>query len=142
MKAEELMIGDLVCNYIDDAQKVVELLVFVAKLSKTSFCPYDELKPIPITPEVLEKNGFKEKNIFAETLGYEIFGDEENSCGLSGWYDGSWEFDMFTPWTETADDGSPEDWGFGTETRITRIKYVHELQHCLKLCGIDKTIEL
>lgn len=146
MKAEELMIGDWVIVYekampvkarVDGVYGNNAFVLGHPRIVENGF-----VDPIPLTPAILEKNGFREKNIFAETMGFEIFGDENNGCGISFWYDGDWAFETFTPWTETAPDGSPEDWGFRTETRISRIKYVHQMQHALRLCGIEKEIML
>ena len=132
MKANELMIGDWV-YYGDKPVQVLQL---------SDGKDYPHIKPIPLTAEILEKNGFGKKNIFAKTMGFEIFGDENNSCGISEWYDGDWAFETFTSWTETAPDGSPDDWGFKTESRFTKMKYVHQLQHALRQCGIDKEITI
>lgn len=72
------------------------------------------LKPIPLTIEVLEKNGFTD-NYKEDDLCY------AQSCGdiigihISG------------------KNGIMEEMYF---------KYVHELQHALKLCGIEKEITL
>lgn len=152
MKAEELMVGDWVyCTYpsinkylrvaeiktvADDELKVVLFdnvrLVFSVKY----------IKSIPITPEILEKNGFAEKNVFADSLGFEIFGNKSLSCGLSYVENEGFLFETYKPWTKTADDGSPEDWAYISQDKIRGIQYVHELQHALRLCGIEKEIEL
>lgn len=72
-----------------------------------------ELFPIPITPEILEKNGFN----LSQSKG-------EWSPSIVGFsFDNCW---------------------VGDELKWHRIhiKYVHELQHALRLCGIEKEIEL
>ena len=79
------------------------------------------IQPIPLTPEILEKNGFTThishcgvKWLWIEKQKFELAIDEENGNKITtalGLID-------------------------------IEIKYVHELQHALKLCGIDKTIEL
>lgn len=75
----------------------------------------NEIEPIPLTAEILEKNGFSDK--YAEDdLSYatDYCGDVigVHICGKGGIMD-----EMY-------------------------FNYVHELQHALKLCRIDKTIEL
>jgi hypothetical protein len=73
--------------------------------------------PIPLTPEILEKNGWEER-----PTGYVFYTDGkryENSL----WY----IFDSNT---------------FVVNTTEFQIKYVHQLQHALRLCGINKNIEL
>ena len=144
MDAKNLMIGDYVKvdGKVGKVAFIDEFGDIDVSIDETLSLVTKQPNPISITPEILKKNGFTEKNVFAETMGCEIFGDENNGCGLSIWYDGDWAFETLTPWTETAPDGSPEDWGFKTESRITKIKYVHELQHALRLCGIDLEIKL
>ena len=70
--------------------------------------------PVPLTPEILEKNGFvvESRYYHGNTLQY---------CVL---VDGLWI------------DISGENFFEG------KLEYVHQLQHALRLCGIDKTIEL
>jgi hypothetical protein len=81
------------------------------------------LEPIPLTPEILEKNGFSQDPlnghvfIFHEKSGEVIYYEYGPKYGLT------------------------IDNQFATIQDL-KIKYVHELQHALRLCGIDKTIEL
>lgn len=74
--------------------------------------PYDykKIAPIPLTAEILEKNGFMD----IDTLGVEA------CCGYNIYYK------------------SGEGYGFN-EVDITRpFYYVHELQHALRLCGLNE----
>ena len=114
MKAEELMVGDW-----------VQLTQSPNKISKiendrgfyTVWCggvgtPEDFVEPIPLTPEILEKSGF------VNTLPwwmFEDFGVIFNEDGIRASVTGHLSL---------------------------HIKYVHELQHALRLFGIDKEIEL
>ena len=72
------------------------------------------IEPIPLTPEILEKNGFikESRDCFGESLQY---------CVL---VDGLWI------------DISGENYFEG------KLDYVHQLQHALKNCEIEKEIEL
>ena len=82
-----------------------------------------ECKPIPLTPEILEKNGFELKE--GEIGMYGVTTVPHYLCkGVP--------FEVFC-------DGDPFAIWFKEPVNI---KYVHELQHALRLCGIDKTIEL
>lgn len=76
--------------------------------------------PIPLTQEILEKNGW-EKGGYEEMVNI----TDEYSFALQKGVDGknAWWWELFS---------SP----------IRPINYVHELQHALRLCGIDKAIEL
>jgi len=141
IRANELMVGDWVMLY--DKPRKVEI-IYDSNRVQTDCIEEDceAVEPIPLTPEILEKNGFVEKNYIAETLGYEIFGYEENLCGVSYDDEDDWWFSTFVQYTICDYDGSPEDWGFCEKARIPNIKYVHELQHALRLCGIDIEIKL
>ena len=79
------------------------------------FLFWDEVQPIPLTPEILEKNGFSD-NYAYDNLSYatDFVGDiiGVHIVGKGGVMD-----EMY-------------------------FKYVHELQHALRLCGIEKEIIL
>lgn len=113
MKANELMIGDWVLAYGKKTQ-----IVWVGNIRKLAVRGFpsefyeDEISPIPLTPEILEKNGFK-------------FTD---------------------PWYEFGDFGVIFNKD-GIRISITGklsiyINYVHQLQHALRLYGIEKEVEL
>lgn len=77
---------------------------------------YSEIEPIPLTPEILEKNGFVYNDMpFAQS--WEQF-------GLALYLGG---------------DGYRINCG---QNVAMIIDSVHELQHALRLCGIDKNIEI
>ena len=79
-----------------------------------SFSGSDTCEPIPLTPEILEKNGWKK-----DDRGYSI---KDliflNKNGLGGWSVGIW--DEF----------------------IVTISYVYQLQHLLFGLGLDSNIKL
>lgn len=78
-----------------------------------------DVEPIPLTPEILEKNGFERDR----NDGYAILRLEDNSEF----------FYYFHEYKLTK---------FYKSEIIFRCQcvYAHELQHALKLCGIDKEI--
>jgi len=153
MKANELMIGDWVKVTDDDTDdsfigqvKVIDELenINVQEGEDVAY-PYSIvcLEPIPLTPEILEKNGF----YWGHTA------TEEDFCGAvgCGYPDKGWCFDegageikIIFP-TETdgglirLDDQSADKY---LELVFVKPIMVHELQHCLKLVGIEKTIDL
>ena len=120
MKANELMIGDYVSHFNEGKNCVVTELrgkkVAVSYTDDNGNTKYSELlpemafKPIPLTAEILEKNGFEYYN--------------DAAWVLANWFILVCEFD----WLRYNDK--------------IKIKYVHELQHVLRLCGIEKEIEL
>ncbi len=106
MKAEDLMIGDWVVGGSEEPFKI--------GIIDPDFLHWNEIQPIPLTPEILEKNGFSE-NYREEDLSY------AQSCG---------------------DVIGIHIYGTNGLMEEMYFKYVHELQHALRLCGIEKEIEL
>ena len=167
MKATDLMIGDWVLyrpGWIDDDTKVP---VYESKegIPVRLTCIYDdvaqyddvlpdgtintievadfELFPIPISPEILEKNGFKQIDKGGEV------------CITGEWWWGEEGKRNFTIVTITFYKGLNS--GVRILTKIETdcsyesginmihscdIESVHELQHALKLCGIEKEMVL
>ena len=120
MKATELMIGDWIL-YGDKPVKVLQL----SENSK-----YDWVKPIPLTPEMLEKNGFEMFKYDGWVHYYRIFGNSAIPFVLHSMIGGemlSQEVGIFSTSTDT---------NCGIE-----VNYVHELQHALRLCRLNKLAE-
>lgn len=80
----------------------------------------NEIVPIPLTPEILEKNGFELQRDKSElgTLDTYWLGSELGAFRIHRLNNGDYQFGL------------------------AKIRNVHELQHALRLCGIDKEIEL
>ena len=78
------------------------------------------LFPIPLTPEILEKN-------FSSTTDWYFIGTDK-FCFRIDKYKDKWDLYFGRD-------------GKGTNLRI-KINYVHELQHALRLCNISKEIEI
>lgn len=135
MKANELMIGDWVL-YDREPYQIRRLGIYGENRDGESYpavcvgkpkgiglvIERNEIKPIPLTPEILEKNGFYYENNVGHILehyNYEIIYDV-------------WKHELRI---------------LENREQILKIKAfdemcVHELQHALKLCGINKEIEL
>lgn len=119
MNISEVSIGDLVL--VNERPVYVTLAV----LSVWN----DNIKPIPITKELLEKNGFNKGDIIEledEIYCVELFNihydNEERKFWVCNFFEseyGTWEI-----------------------SHLFQIKHAHELQHALRLCGIDKEIVL
>ena len=101
--AEKGLIGSVHCRPLDDDQ-----------FEGGIWC--EHLEPIPLTPEILEKNGFISGDFYAELLykDWQIMSDCEH---LAARCRDGWNFDI-------------------------PCQFVHELQHALRLCGIEKEIEI
>lgn len=156
MKATELMIGDWVYGCTDPYSPDEEQKKFPVKVIRIdidgdiytmgkspSDDPYDyewwNIEPIPLTPEILEKNGFK----------YDGSGQRSMMLmtphGVSGtrWniYVGLKHktIDVFSAPPVEKSPG----WRKHNKVYLEVCGcYVHELQHALRLCGIDKEIVL
>lgn len=117
MKANELMIGD----WVLDTRTGIPLRVnpFMAEFE------VPEWQPIPLTLEILKKNGI----LHDKCSFYYVIKDDENlECTyyIRQTSQGNWEIGV--------------DIGAYTCPVFVEIKYVHELQHALRLYKIDKEI--
>ena len=133
MKAQELMLGDIV-TFKDCDDEIVPIVVRGIPDDSTVYGEIDhasaldeiaveDLSGIPLTSEILKKNGFVSRG--------------------SGWY---------IPNTPRLDMGILSfgiDDGCGTGFSqmpngdfVFFSKYVHEIQHCLRMVHIDKEIML
>lgn len=117
MKIDEVMLGDVV------SAGGRPIHVTLAVLNNWS----DNIKPIFLTPEILEKNAdFHCDGMFYELYNFSKEDIDGNSISVE-----ICENEGIVYWTIN-----------GNEYGITKLKYVHELQHVLRICGIDKEIEL
>ena len=154
MKAEELMIGDWVLkdmNYLEDDPMYTRLdyqpyqimtgdEIDVA-IETNCIGDADVYQPIPLTAEILEANGFIKDEDSENGSKYHLLvptGHERNSytiqvtlykepiCGVKtlvkcwGWV-------------------PPYNGGLN-DIHLCSANHVHELQHALRLCGIEKEI--
>lgn len=130
MRVEELMIGDYV-QVNDEACKVISISYFDIGISDSKEDFYNEhidsIKPIPLTTKILEKNGFVKFmphnwQIVIDNIMIELREPEHN---MAIWLD----------WAE-------HNTGAYASYMFPGPNCVHELQHALRLCGIDKEIEI
>ena len=127
---EKGLIGSTHCRPLDDNQ-----------FDGGIWCEY--LDPIPLTPEILEKNGFIKDKENELSIYYHILiptGYEKNSYTIqitfykvpiagvnllfkcSGWL-------------------PPDNCGMN-DIHMCNVEYVHQVQHALRLCGIEKEIQI
>ena len=114
MKAEELMVGDWVLDtYTNKPMRIEGINGGNPRFGQ-------DLEPISLTPEILAKNKFIKTRLMGEQRHFSYY----LGPGLSmlAIYDSDFSIRI------------------GEDARI--VKYVHELQHLLRLCKIDKDIEL
>lgn len=150
MKAEELMIEDWVYSLIDrdgktakepqrikgiwadeyNGKKVCSILTD----SSDVWYPIGTFEPIPITPEILKKNGF-------------ILSEKDGSCEVYEYlYDDTFMQIMFYL-KDKIIIVRIEKYNYESEYYMNalhncEIKYIHKLQHAMRLCGINKEIIL
>ena len=129
MNVNELMIGDWV---LVDALEIGAMMP--ARIKQLFECGIiidcgegDEeceiFKPVPLTHEILVKNGLEES--FDGAIEYEYFPEDKN--GL----------------LEITEENGEVWWTINiAEYRIAKLEYVHQLQHAIRLLGIDKEIIL
>lgn len=144
MYVQDLMIGDWVRIIDDDTQAFfdarVEGIDTLENIYATMPCdetayPYsvDCAKPIPLTPEILEKNGFKD--VSNHTLKgcetYELSFGRDNDQKI-----------IYKLGDYFAYESYDDRWYRLFETQICHKWCVHHLQHALRLCGIEKEIVL
>lgn len=136
LQAKDLMIGDWIMfpNSIEKIQEVayVEGKGYCASFaaSATLFpIPIDKLEPIPLTKEILENNGFVGDgyaHLFIDDTTHLQYYYHEHR--LRKYYYGIDEYDNHREVKDI--------------TFQCHCYYVHELQHALKLCGIEKEVQL
>lgn len=89
-----------------------------------------DIEPIPISGEILEQNGWKH------------FGKDNKKLDFHNME--HWLLDKCEAWR--LDDNTILNFRIISNDHHTqyvgKIQYVHELQHVLRLCGIEKDIEL
>ena len=138
MNASELMIGDHVffLGHVHQIRAIehkpednLSTIMFYGK--NKVITTTKEVEPIPLTAEILEKNGWKdwfEHSTIARSVSV-LVEDNTSLCiqEIKG------QDSMFVQISHC---------GAGTFEFRKHLKYVHELQHALRLCGIDKEIVL
>lgn len=122
IKISDLSIGDWV--EIDGAATKVWYLSEDSEINDTT---YDWVKPIPITPEILEKNGFEEGKRY-DGLDVRVFSNGNISVSIP----------QYAKWNRVR---VYDDEGL-YELSSAIIYYVHQLQHALRLAGVEKEIEV
>ena len=146
MKVSDIQIGDWLQNtngnigivrsiyrYCDfEKNELYYEVVMEYAPNSTCYSSLSMLKPIPLTLEILEKNGFVlYPQDFTSNSVYKFgtdFIEYERDCG---------HFNI-GPYVEYRHLCRTINY----ISSLIRIRYVHELQHALRLCGIEKEIVL
>lgn len=118
MKATELMIGDWVGRVFDDKRIDYRQVDWIRTgeigMRYQKVWAIGCIEPIPLTPEILEKNGWKRHEIFMDM---KVGGN----------------FNINFSWTDKYGESL-----FQNGYYMCDCKYVHIIQHVLRLCGLDE----
>lgn len=137
LHADELMVGDYVTfSDVQNDSNCPKLKVFIIGNGDVyvsvdgdpvlDLCDSKDLSGIPLTPEILEKNGFDVSDPEVSIYRFEEDGKAFRFC-LRRMYN---------------KDNRPNGYSFYAFNVLAIIDFVHQLQHCFKLVGIDKDIVL
>jgi len=124
MKKSELKLGDWVLVggspiKIDELVEGIDALtVYDDETNEVKDYSYDDLSPIPLTEEILEKNGWKGGVL-----------KTGKQCYIDGWF-----------YLSQTDE---KHWQFGHgDHYLTTIEDIHELQHLLWALGMDDDLKI
>lgn len=121
---DNLMKGDWVRNDLGEDQQIVEIREDLVMLAYNDLYGYDEIEPIQLTEEILKKNGFSKINgFYRKTVneGYDSWIIEVDGLEMGFGY-----LDI---------EHTCDDIGQGGIDHL-KIRYVHDLQHALSICGL------
>lgn len=138
MVTSELMLGDYL--YVWPSNMVIKVAAihkgkvgYHACTNKLSWVRVGLLRPIPITLEILEKNDFKKFPFL-------------HIEGQHQWIFWGNTLISVTLWCRELNDDTKDGMMLKIEaptyTLCIKVNYVHEFQHALTICGIDKKIEI
>lgn len=136
MNANEFMIGDWV-RCTDPKPFRIEQIDGIGELvygDDGFFVNTADLQPIPLTVEILEKNGWRGRS----RTQWQFFRDGCDKLNILLGKD--YTQVEYLNMIYNPEDNAEVNYGHNFE--FPRTIYVHELQHALRLCGIEKTIEL
>ena len=130
MKKAELKLGDWVLVggspiKIDElVEGIDELTVYDDETNEIENYSYDDLPPIPLTEEILEKNGWEEDD--------EIWGIDYTFGHLHiEFFSNGKEIEAMVSVTDDRD-----------VCCLRQIKYIHQLQHILWALGMDDNLKI
>ena len=128
MEAEELMIGDWVLDKAVSEKPVQVLQINLKNVHYEHEKGYisvgtEIIEPVPLTHEILEKNGFEREG-------------GASRCKFDKWWLSILHWNKGRLELIISDDSTK------LYTLDIDLKYVHQLQHALRLLGINKNIEL
>jgi hypothetical protein len=125
IKIRELSIGDWV-----EIQGVAKRIDYLYGKDNVCDVPIELVHPIPLTPEILEKNGF-------------VRGEYSEIRVYNEWEIGEWSDPPYASVRLDIDRQVIRVTNRGRDMFIAdKEVYVHQLQHALRLAGVEKEIEV
>lgn len=133
MKVTNLMAGDwILINNIPHKIQAIDSIDAEIRaddelyyIGEDRYHSEDKIEGVPITPEILEKNGIRKRRDE-----YAVFGWE----GMKQWYVTLEDFKpQYDFWFITSSDRDLNISG--------QIRYIHQLQHALRICGLDELVD-
>ena len=145
MKANEFMIGDWVYNKHHGKNIRLTQYDFFThthnEFGEQELAPFAmptfgrDLEAIPITAEILEKNGWKHEFDKADYMVKYDLGKEGKNCWMM-WAIKEHNLDI------QRQDEKLDMYNLKVSKVVIPCDYVHELQNAMRICGIEKEIEL
>jgi hypothetical protein len=153
MDAKELMVGDWVrikdnvdeeAYFMHEGMKAGQYIKVEEVLSiginprwngaeVSDMIPWDAIEPVPITVEILMDNDFEDVFHAYSDWAYKYEIKDEKGWDIA---------DVSICYGLEAEEWTCEFFGKNGESNEFRCKHVHELQHAMRLLGIDKEIVL
>ena len=134
----ELMIGDYV-KFLGKVRKIKSIVgkdtgIEISFEGKNPVAvSLDEIEPIPLTPEILAKNGWKHEFDKTEYMVKYELAQKGKDCWMM-WAIKEHNFDI------QKQDEKLNMYNLKVQRVCIPCDYVHQLQHALRLCGIEKEI--
>ena len=129
MKATDLMINDWVNSDFGIFQ-IKEIFDDAVRDNRGNDYEFDCIHPILLTGEILKSNGF------------ELVSDSDISNAFVDTYD-LFECKIISKTIYVYYCKKRKDYSLhSVDCIINHVKYVHELQHAMRVCGVEKEIEL
>lgn len=145
MEAKELMIGDWVeCVDSTHKEKVYaqidaieegQTCILVRLDNCNWFLDISFIKPTPLTPEILKKNGWKHEFDKKDYMVKYNLGEEGKNCWMM-WAMKEHNLDI------QRQDEKLDVYNLKVSKVVIPCDYVHQLQHAMRICGIEKEIVL
>lgn len=137
MKTNELMIGDFVLDGNDYAQVTSITCDGNIETTHNEHSNIELIEPIPLTPEILEKNGWVRTKYCYGRDCIEIHGADElpegvdNALSMARWsIDKNYQYHFLDLYM------------WKGSVMQHNVHYVHQLQHAFRIFGIEKEIIL